>query len=518
MGKPGSHRQTAGPWRIGRPLARAAGAPTLDPDPGAPPEPPAADPAATDPAATDPAAAAAEAPPACPPHGFLLLRFLPLRSLPARRWAVCLLLAAALLAALLGIWQRSQSTARRQRLAADTVPVLRQDIQLRVKAAGVIRPTTPVNISPKRPGRLVALLVDQGQRVAAGQVLARMDASDLEGEEQQARGSLAAAEATLRRLRAGNRPQEIQQAHDDLAQAEADLIAVRSAYQSDQRLYGSGAISRLAADTSRSRYRATLARIEGLRARLDLLRAGARPEDIAVAEAGVEQARGALATIRSQLDDCVIRAPFAGVVTQKYADVGAFVTPTTSASATSSATSSSILALAGALEGVANVAEADVAALRAGQPVELRLDAYPGRRFPATVRLVAPEAVIEQNVTSFQVRIAPAPALAGLLRSGMNFTASFRVGGRQGALLIPTGAIVSEAGRMGVNLALPSGDSRFVPVRVGATVGSRSEVLAGLRAGDRVYTTFPGRRPPSDRPVRSGSPFTPARPGARLPR
>jgi ABC-type dipeptide/oligopeptide/nickel transport system ATPase component len=110
----------------------------------------------------------------------------------------------------------------------------------------------------------------------------------------------------------------------------------------------------------------------------------------------VLRARGDLATIQAQVNDTVIRAPFAGAVSQTYADVGAFVTPTTSASATSAATSSSILALASELEAVVNVAEVDVGAIRPGQPVDLQVDAFPRQRFCGVVRLVALEAVVEQ--------------------------------------------------------------------------------------------------------------------------
>jgi HlyD family secretion protein len=211
----------------------------------------------------------------------------------------------------------------------------------------------------------------------------------------------------------------------------------------------------------------------------------------------------------------VIRAPFAGVITQKYADVGAFVTPTTSASATSSATSSSIFALAGPLEGLANISETDIASIYPGQPVELQVDAYPGRIFKGKVRLIAPDSVVVQNVTSFQVRISLADQGSGKLISGMNFTVSFVVGRHLNSLLIPTPAIVTSQGGLGVYLPAAGGSPRFQPVRVGATVGSKTEVLAGLVEGQKVFITFPGQRRPNDKPVRASSPFQPSPGGGR---
>jgi HlyD family secretion protein len=364
-----------------------------------------------------------------------------------------------------------------------------------------------VNISPKEPGRISRIYVDQGDVVQAGQLLARMDDSNLRGQLLSAQGSLAAAEAGLRKMEAGSRPEEIRQARENLRDAEAQMIAIRSAYRSNQQLFEAGALGRVAFDASRSQYLSTQDRISALRAQLDLVEAGFRREDIEAARAQVMQARGALQTIRTQLEDTLIRAPFDGVIAQKYADVGAFVTPTTSASATSSATSSSIFALAGDLEGIANVSETDIGSIYRGQAVKLHVDAYPGRTFRGRVRLIAPESVVLQNVTSFQVRIRLEDPERGKLLSGMNFTAGFFVGRHPDALLIPTPAIVSQGQDTGVYVLGEGNRPQLRHIRVGTTVGTMSEVLSGLREGERIFITFPGQRPPNDRPVSSRSPF-----------
>jgi HlyD family secretion protein len=430
-------------------------------------------------------------------------------------------------------WQQARHSQQRQNLDSQTAIVTRQDVIVMVTASGSIRPITPVNVSPKQPGRIISIAVDQGDRVTAGQTLARMDDSNLRGVYLSAVGKLSAAAANLRKLQLGNRPQEIQQARENLNQAQAEIIAVRSTYLGNLALYQAGALGRVAFDGSRSQYLASQERIKALQAQLDLVAAGFRREDIEVARAQVLQARGDLQTIQAQLNDTVIRAPFAGVITQKYADVGAFVTPTTSASATSSATSSSIFALAGQLEGLANVSETDIGSIYPGQPVELQVDAYPGRIFHGKVRLIAPDSVVVQNVTSFQVRItladqaspadqasladqtSPADQGSGKLISGMNFTASFVVGRHLKSLLIPTPAIVTRQGGLGVYLPAAGASPRFQPVRVGATVGTKTEVLSGLSAGQKVFITFPGQRSPNDKPVRASSPFQSSPGGGR---
>jgi HlyD family secretion protein len=414
------------------------------------------------------------------------------------------------------LWQQSQQEAQKSALQTQTAPVIRQDVTLKVSAAGMVKPITPVNISPKQSGRVAKLYVDQGSRVKAGQILVRMDDTNFQGQLLQAQGSLAAAEANLRKLQAGNRPQEVRQAEQNLKEAKAQIIASRSTYESNVQLFASGAISRNTLDSSRSAYEAAQARINAQQQQFNLSRAGSRSEDIESARAQVLQARGGLKTIQTQINDTIIRAPFAGIVTQKYADSGAFVTPTTSASATTSATSSSILALANDLEAIANVSESDVRNIYPGQLVELRVDAYPGSMFKGKVRLVAPESVVVQNVNSFQVRVRVLDDAKNQLKSGMNLTANFLVGQRKGALLIPTTAVVSESEGTGVYLLQGKNKPAFHPIRVGSTVGTQTEVLSGLKAKDRVFITSPEKRKPNDKPVKS-SPFTNSS-GGRPPR
>ncbi len=385
-----------------------------------------------------------------------------------------------------------------------TVPVVQRDITVNVSAAGTVKSLTPVNISPKQAGRLAALYVQQGAWVKAGQLLARMDNSNLQGQRLQAFGSLQSAQANLHKLQAGNRPQEIQQASDNLRQAQASLIASKANYESNLQLYKLGAVSRNTLASNRSQYESDLAHISSLQQQLNLSRQGYRKEDIESAQAQVTQAQGNLKTIEAQIADTLIRAPFSGLVTQKFASPGAFVTPTTSASATSSATSSSILAMAGELEAVVAVAESDIRNIHKGQTVALQVDAYPDRNFRGQVRLIAPESVVTQNVTSFEVRVKILDDKQKLLKSGMNLNANFLVGTHKGALLIPTTAIVSTASGASVNIQSANG-SLSKSIVTGATIDTQTEVLQGLEANDRVFITLAKQRQPNGIPVENKS-------------
>ncbi len=223
---------------------------------------------------------------------------------------------------------------------------------------------------------------------------------------------------------------------------------------------------------------------------LDQLQNGSRREDIAQAEATVAEARGRLQAIQVQIDDTIIRAPFDGIVTQKYANVGAFVTPTTSGSSSASATSTSIVAIARGLEVLARVPEINIGQIKINQPVEIVADAYPDQTFKGRVRLIAPEAVLEQNVTAFQVR-ASLDTGQETLRSGMNIDLTFLGQELPNALVVPTVSIVTQRGKQGVMVPGKDNKPEFRPVTIGPTIGDQTQILQGVNQGERVFIDMP---------------------------
>ncbi len=217
---------------------------------------------------------------------------------------------------------------------------------------------------------------------------------------------------------------------------------------------------------------------------------GSRPEEIDQFTAAVGVARAQVQSAQSQLQDSLVVAPFAGLITQRYASIGAFVTPTTSASSSSSATSTSIVALAKDLEVKAKVPEVDIGKIKIGQKVEITADAYSDRPFQGTVRLVAPEAVIEQNVTSFEVRVQ-IDSGKDVLKSGMNVNTVFAGDRTTNALTIPTVAISSKRGQTGVYVTDENSEPKFKTIKVGPTIKDKIQVLEGLKSGDRVFIDVP---------------------------
>ncbi|MBD0265092.1 MAG: efflux RND transporter periplasmic adaptor subunit [Tolypothrix sp. Co-bin9] len=457
-----------------------------------------------------------------------------------------------------------------------TQPVSRQNLAIKISANGTVKPERSINVSPKQSGILKTLLVKEGDTVKQGQILAKMDDSNLQGQLTQARAQIAQqeanlqkaiagnrpqdigsaqaaldeaqanlqkaiagnrpqdissaqaaldeAQANLQKAQTGNRPQDIGQAQARLQSAQANLSKAEDDLRRNQQLYNSGAISLQTVNQSRADRDSAQGQVNEAQQALGLQKAGSRPEDIQQAQAVVRQrqqalallkagtrtedieqaraqlasARGSLQTIQTQINDTVLRAPFDGVITQKYADPGAFVTPTTSGSAVSSATSSSIVSLASTNQVVANIAEVNIAKIRLGQKVIITADAYPGKTFEGKVSQIAAQAIVEQNVTSFQVKVAIVSDSENLLRSGMNVTTDFEVGQLTNVLVVPTAAVVRRERSTGVFVAGEDNNPVFTRIQTGATVDKYTEVKSGLKGNERVLLSFPpGSRPQS---------------------
>ena len=383
--------------------------------------------------------------------------------------------------------------------SVQTVPVQRLSLPITVSANGTVQPKRSVNVSPKTAGLLKSRLVEEGDRVKQGQILAYMDDSDLLGQLTQAQGQLASAQANLQKLVNGNRPEDIAQAEAHLRDLQATLRQDGANLTENMQLYHTGALAFRDYNNSLAARDSAQAQVLQAQQALAEERKGSRVEDIAQARAQVHQAQGQVQTIQTQISDTVLRAPFSGVVTAKYADPGAFVTPTTAGSSVSSATSSSILSLASTNQVVANVAETNIAQIHLEKTATIRADAYPGKTFRGRVIQIAPQSTVSQNVTSFEVKLEILDDPHNLLRSGMNADVEFDVGKLQNALVVPTVAVVRQQNSTGVFVARGNQKPVFTQIATGVTVNDKTQVLSELTGNERVFVSFPeGTRPKSN--------------------
>ena len=346
--------------------------------------------------------------------------------------------AAVLLAAGGVIWSNGPWSGRSRQLNDFTVVAERGSLPGVITASGELEAIRRVNVSPKRAGLVKELFVDEGDVVEKGQVLARMDAGDFQDR--------------IDELTALER------------QANADYEAKLADYLRHRQLLDIGAISASDLDGFRAAFISSKEALNAARERIEQ-----------------RQVEGS---------EKLIRAPFSGVITERFAEPGSFVTPTTAASTSAGATSSTLVELSEGLEVAAKVPESDIGRIRVGQNANVRVDSFPDQLFPARVRDIAPRALKTDNVISFEVELTlidPPPTL----RIGMTADVNFQTGRTAASTLVPTVAIVTEKGQSGVLLVGKDEEPTFQPVQLGASSGDRSAILSGVKPGTRVFIDLP---------------------------
>ncbi len=323
-------------------------------------------------------------------------------------------------------------------------------------ASGYVTARRQATVSAKVTGKVTEVLIEEGQRVEEGAVLARLDDTEARAQLALAQAQLVAARSQLAEVRA------------QLEQAERDFAR-------QQQLFERQLVAAQALD-------AAMAQRDTLRARLANI-----GEQIKVAQEGV-------AVAQVQLENTIIRAPFAGVVVAKAAQPGEMISPI-SAGGGFTRTGIGTIVDMDSLEIQVDVNEAFINRVTPGQPVEATLNAYPDWKIPAEVIAIVPTA--DRSKATVKVRIAikkkdprivpdmgvrvaflnppsgtPAPAAA-----------------TQG-VLVPAEAVQAEGGS-GVVFVFANDKVERRKVTLGQTVGADRRVLSGLRGGERVVLSPP---------------------------
>ena len=242
---------------------------------------------------------------------------------------------------------------------------------------------TDAQLGFKMPGRVVERLVSEGQRVAAGQLIARLDDSEQTQELALRRAELAAAQAVLAELEAGSRPQEIAAVEATLRSVEAERERVRLDCARQQELFKHDAISSRDLETAQAQLKVADARAIEAGERLKLVREGPRVETINQARARVEQGRAALALAETHFENTKLTSPLAGVVLSHNIEPGEFVaagTPIVTVADTAH------------LWVRAYISQTDLGRIRHGQKVAVRTDTFPDKTYDGTVGFIASEA------------------------------------------------------------------------------------------------------------------------------
>lgn len=384
----------------------------------------------------------------------------------SRRWMVVLAVVVALAAALFFAGQRPQE------IQVSSVQMAYPSTQYaQLTASGYVVAQRRAAVSSKAAGRLVELRVREGSAVKAGELIGRLDASDVQA-------AVAAAEAVVLQAQAG-----IRQAEATLRSAQVELGNAQAEWQRAKDLQNQGFVSSQA--------------LEAAQRRADAAKAG-----LASAEAGLGTARGALASAQAQVrvqqvsrDQTEIRAPFDGVVLVKNANVGDMITPFSSAAGSQGAVVT--VADMSTLEVEADVAESNVGKIRMEQPVEITLDALPDVRFSGSVVRIVPTVDRAKATVMTKVRFAKIdPRVLPEMSAKVVFMSKAASDAeRQPVMAVSPKTVVERDGKK-VVFRVKEGKAEAVPVSPSRTLGDLLEVATGsLKVGDRLVLA------PSDKVV-----------------
>lgn len=318
--------------------------------------------------------------------------------------------------------ERAGRVTQGRTVAVELGKVTRQDIKPVLVFSANLEPAWSADISSKVDGRIDRLLVEEGDVVKAGSLLAVLDTNELAAQVVQAQGSLFAAQASL------------EQANLDLKRTEA--------------LAKQGAVSVQALDTARIK------------------------RDLAIG--GLRSAEGNLALLQARLDNANIVAPRDGVVVKRYVQSGYYTKAGTAIVAVADVTS---------LLAKAIVGEAQVHEMAVGSKVVVQVNAFPDKQFAGTVTRVSPAAAQPSRTFTAEITI---PNPDGQLKSGMfaKVEAPGRV--RQGALAVPEGALVMREDQKTVFVVIADNKVQQRLLKLGYVGGGWAEVLDGVKLGDTI--------------------------------
>ena len=348
------------------------------------------------------------------------------------------------------------------------------DLAKSVVATGKVTPITKVEVKSKASGIVKNLLVDYGDHVKKGQLLAQLDKVEIEAQVAQSRAALEAAQANL----------TSSQADFERAKVDAegpDVPVFKRAYDRATGMAKDGVVSASALDDAQKNYEMALNKQNVSKAQVIVLKA-----KIAQAAAQVAQDQANLKQLDEQLSYTDIISPIDGIVLSRDVEMGDAVSSILVLG--SSATLVMTLGDTSEVYVKGKVDESDIGKVYLGQRARIKVESFKDKTFDGKVTKISPMGVEKDNVTTFEVRVSIQNP-GGELKAEMTANAEIILEEHKNVLQIPEGAILYDKDKKAsVEIPDPKGKEGKdkVAVNIGISNGAKTEVLSGLKEGDQV--------------------------------
>jgi HlyD family secretion protein len=345
-----------------------------------------------------------------------------------------------------------------------------------------------VEIKSKSSGIIKFLYVNAGDLVKEGQLLVELDKETLEAQLKEAKAFLSAAESKLQEVQSQEKTLKANIRKSQLEAENRDHDFAVAEYKRYQELRIQGLVSKSDFDAIEQKMKAAEVIHKTLQAAVMVREAELEQNErsITKARAEVVQAQAQAERAEESLKYASIRSPISGVVLSREVEVGDAVSSILQLG--SNATLIMTLGDVKELYVKGKVDETDIGLVKVGQPVRVTVDAYKNRAFQGKVFRIAPMGVEKDNVTRFEVRVSIMNDL-DLLKASMSANAEIVLEEHKDVLVIPESALIyNEKKETSVeipDLSTKTG-RRQIAVKTGLSNGARTELLAGLKVGDRV--------------------------------
>lgn len=351
--------------------------------------------------------------------------------------------------------------------AIETLTVQQGDIRQSVVASGKVRSPQRSEIAAQVAAQVRSVAVREGQQVAASDPLIELDDRELRAAAEQARAQLQQSELRLAQLQRLTQPL----AQESIRQSEANLAQAKRHFDRVETLVGKGFYSTTQLDEARRAL--TLAQSQFHASQLQAQSSARGGSDFQLAEAGVAQARAALALAESRLAYTRILAPRAGTILARLVEPGDSVQP-----------GKTLLTLspAGDTELIVQIDEKNLRLLALDQIAQISADAWPDLRFPARLSFISPAVDALRGSVEVRLRVDNPP---DYLKQDMTVSIDITTGEKTGVVLLPLEALRGMPGDTWV-LVVRDGRATRQAVETGLRNAGQTEILSGLAAGEAV--------------------------------
>lgn len=358
--------------------------------------------------------------------------------------------------------------------ASRLASVERGNITKSVVATGKVEPIAKVEIKSKANGIIKELKVQIGDFVQAGQVLAELDKENLEARVRETKAAFLGAESNLKAAQA--------QLEKNKVEAEGpDVPFAKRNFERAEKLLKDGVLPQQTFDDSRSAYELAVNRQNVARAQLTVSEA-----KVAQARAEVAQAQAAVDRSVEELNYATVRSPIRGVVLSRDVEIGSPVSSILNMGA-----AATLVMVLGDISQVyvrGKVDEADIGVVKLGQPSKIKVETFKDKVFEGKVTQISPLGVDKDNVVTFEVKVSINNP-GGELRANMTANAEIVLEEHKDVLLVAESAVIYDQQR-NASVEFPSPTNpkgkEKKPIKVGISNGTRTEVLEGLKEGEKV--------------------------------